>query len=105
MIIYAYKTTKRVRPLSKKEINEGAEKCVVAVEKTIAARDTQFTYDYVFPSNVEQIEGQCELTLIKVMEGGTSSPNADFDTVCIFEISKQLTLIIFGKGHQELRQG
>ena len=57
MIIYAYKTTKRVRPLSKKEINEGAEKCVVAVEKTIAARDTQFTYDYVFPSNVEQIEG------------------------------------------------
>ena len=57
MIIYAYKTTKRVRPLSKKEINEGAEKCVVAVERTIAARDTQFTYDYVFPSNVEQIEG------------------------------------------------
>ena len=46
-----------MRPLSKKEINEGAEKCVVAVDKTIAARDTQFTYDYVFPSNVEQIEG------------------------------------------------
>ena len=44
--------------MSKKEINEGAEKCVVAVEKTIAARDTQFTYDYVFPSNVEQIEGE-----------------------------------------------
>ena len=44
--------------MSKKEINEGAEKCVVAVDKTIAARDTQFTYDYVFPSNVEQIEGK-----------------------------------------------
>ena len=53
-----YKTKNRVRPLSKKEINEGAEKCVVAVDKTIAARDTQFTYDYVFPSNVEQIEGR-----------------------------------------------
>ena len=48
----------RVRPLSKKEVNEGADKCMVAVDKTIAARDTQFTFDYVFPENVEQIEGK-----------------------------------------------
>ena len=45
----------RVRPLSKKELTDGAQNCVIAVEKTIAARDNQFTYDYVFPQNVEQV--------------------------------------------------
>jgi len=46
----------RVRPLSSKEKAEGAAVCMTTVEKTIAARETQFTYDYVFPQKVDQVK-------------------------------------------------
>ena len=46
----------RVRPLSAKELKEGAENCIIAIDTQIAARENQFTYDFAFPSNVEQAE-------------------------------------------------
>ena len=45
----------QVRPLSAKELG-GAENCIIAIDTQIAARENQFTYDFAFPSNVEQAE-------------------------------------------------
>ena len=45
----------RERPLSSKEKDEGASRVTTVVDRTIAIRDTQFTYDYCFPSNVDQV--------------------------------------------------
>ena len=62
----------RIRPLSKKETNEGAENCVLAAGNCIESRDNRFTYDSVFPIEAEQIEGKllymvttyCDLRLL-----------------------------------------
>jgi hypothetical protein len=45
----------RLRPLSNKEKEEGASPCINAFARTVEARDSTFTYDYVFPCNVEQV--------------------------------------------------
>ncbi|CAG5098674.1 Oidioi.mRNA.OKI2018_I69.XSR.g15878.t1.cds [Oikopleura dioica] len=46
----------RIRPISKKEIDEGAQECLIAAGPQIDCRGSQFIYDKVFGYSVEQTE-------------------------------------------------
>ena len=58
----------RVRPLSKKEKDEGSDSIVMVAGNTIETRDNRFTFDAVFPEPSDQIEGKTRDTFQRILK-------------------------------------
>ncbi|CAG8451419.1 10408_t:CDS:10 [Acaulospora morrowiae] len=108
MTTTSVKVALRVRPLSKKEIQQNCTECLSTIPDTtqiVIGTDRSFTFDYVFPSDTEQqdVFQDCAKPLLdKLIEGYVNSIVLQiFDIVVVIVISDNqnynVTILAYGQ--------